>query len=688
LTLRFWCFSFAATLSGTSSLYRYLKNGVSMSKSVESREFHAQTQKLLDLMIHSVYSEKEVFLRELISNASDAIDKIRFLAQTDEQLAKGDHNYKIKLIPDASASTLTITDNGIGMSFDEVVENLGTIARSGTEAFLEELKNADGAEVTPDLIGRFGLGFYSAFMVADSVDVKTYKSGEEHAVHWVSQGDGTYTVERIDPVERGTQITLSLKANTVENEDEASTPDAEDDFASDWKLRSIVKKHSDFVRWPIVMNVEKTEYPDKEDGEGKDFEAEPKRWMEEEVLNSQTALWTREKDSISEEDYHGFYKSLTHDWNAPAAHLHFKVEGMREYTALMYLPEKAPSDLYTRESRRGLSLYVKNVFIMEDCRELMPEYLRFIRGLIDSPDLPLNVSREMVQQDRVIQSMRKMLTKKWLSHFSSMIKADREAYEKVWIEFGAAIKEGYHYDSKNQDKLSEIALWQSTHAAGSWTTLAEYVERIKEGQDSIYVLSGKNIDTLREAPQLEVFTKKGIEVLLLADHVDEFVLGELSEFGEFKLVDISRGEVDLSAIDSDDDAKDDEEEDTTTLASLCDHLNSTLELPIESVRASTRLTDSAVCLVTPGDAPSPQMERMMRAMGQEMPPIKRTLELNPKHALIQKLQALHEKDAEDSRIGEYGELLYAQALLSEGGQLENPARFAKKMASVMAASID
>lgn len=658
-----------------------------MPKKPKSREFHAQTQKLLDLMIHSVYSEKEVFLRELISNASDAIDKVRFLAQTDTELAKGDHAYKIKLTPNAEEGTLEIADNGIGMSFDEAVENLGTIARSGTEAFLEELSNAGSEGVTPDLIGRFGLGFYSAFMVADRVQVDTYKHGEEKAVRWISEGDGTYTVEKVAPVSRGTRILLSLKATGVEPDSEDGEGSDEANFAEPWKLRQVVKKHSDFVRWPIVMDVERTEYPDKEDGSGPDYEAEPKTWIEEQTLNSQTALWTREPKEISEEDYTAFYKAQTHDWSDPSAHLHFKVEGMREYTALMYLPERAPADLYTREARRGLSLYVKNVFIMEDCRELMPEYLRFIRGLVDSPDLPLNVSREMVQQDRVIASMRKMLTKKWLGHLNSMLSENREAFEKVWTEFGAALKEGYHYDPKNQDKLNGFTLWQST-GEGDWTTLAEYVERMKEGQEEIYVLLGKDLETLREAPQLEVFRKKGVEVLLLTDHVDEFVLQGLESYEEKKLVDISRGEVDLSGLEGESNEEEDaNSEKQESYAPLCGLLQTALEEQISSVRVSKRLTDSAACLVTPQDAPSPQMERMMRAMGQEMPPVKRTLELNPDHALIQKLQALHTENSEDDRLGEFGELLYAQALLSEGGQLENPARFAKKMASVMARAI-
>lgn len=658
-----------------------------MTVQAETKEFQAHTQKLLELMIHSVYSDKEVFLRELISNASDAIDKVRFLALTDDELAKGDHDYKIKIDVDEDTRILTLADNGIGMSYDEVVQNLGTIARSGTEDFIKELNKEGTDKANPELIGRFGLGFYSAFMVADTVELETQKHGEEEAVLWSSSGDGTYSVSRIPARDRGTTIRLHLKALEEPKEGDESADEA--DFTQQWTLKTIVRKHSDFVQWPVVMDTEKSEYPDKEDGDGKDYSAEPKKWMEEEILNSQRALWTRSKDEITDEEYNEFYKRVTKDWTDPTERLHLRVEGMMEYTALMYVPGQAPNDLYTREARRGLSLYAKNIFIMEDCRELMPEYLRFIRGLVDSPDLPLNVSREMVQQDRTITSMRKVLTKKWLKVFDDKLKNDREGFETFWMEFGPVLKEGYHYDTTNAERISSFALWRSTGQEG-WTTLQEYVDRMKDGQEEIYVLVGKSLETLREAPQLEVFAKKGVEVLLLTDHVDEFVLSALTEFDGKKTNDVARGSVDLSAIggaeeDTEKEAKDAVDEEA--LAPLCELLKTTLEAQISEVRISARLTDSAACLVSPEEALSPQMEQMMRAMGQEVPPSKRYLELNPEHALIQKLSALYSENQEDLRIAEFGELLYAQALLSEGGQLDNPSRYAKRIADVMAKSL-
>jgi len=412
-------------------------------KKVQTKRFQAQTKKLLDLMIHSVYSDKEVFLRELISNASDAIDKVRFMALTDAELAKGDHDYRIELRADKEARTLAIIDNGVGMSEQEVVKNLGTIARSGTEEFLATLAKADRSQLSPDLIGRFGLGFYSAFMVADEVTVTTTKFGEEHGVRWQSKGGGTYTIERTPAGPRGTVVTLHLKPEPkADDGDEESTKAAWQDFTDDFVLKSVVKKHSDFVQWPIQMEVEKVDYP--QDDEGKYDYDNPIKRRETDTLNSQKALWTRSKSDITDDEYDEFYKHISHDWQKPSERLHVRVEGAQEYTALMYLPDRAPFDLYTRESKRGLSLYVKGVFIMEQCRELMPEYLRFVRGLVDSPDLPLNVSREMVQQDRVIASMRKVLAKKWLGHLESILKDDRERFEKLWTEYGQALKEGYH----------------------------------------------------------------------------------------------------------------------------------------------------------------------------------------------------------------------------------------------------
>ncbi len=670
------------------------KKGAKAAKTpaVERHDFQASTRKLLDLMIHSVYSHKEVFLRELVSNASDAIDKVRFLALTDEELAKGDHDYEVELVADEAARTLTVKDNGVGMSRQEVIDNLGTIARSGTEAFLEQM--GQGGEASPDLIGRFGVGFYSCFMVANQVEVVTYKHGEKHAVRWISTGDGAYTLEDVPAGTRGTSVTLTLKpvAERVEGED--PTPGTvEQDFASRHVIESIVKKHSDFVSFPIVMDVDS--YEPERDAEGNVVEdGKVTKTTERKTLNSMKALWTRNKNDIEDDEYDDFYRHVTRDWGKPFDRLHVKVEGMQEYTALMYLPERAPFDLFTRESRRGLQLYVKHVFIMDECRELMPEYLRFVRGLVDSPDLPLNVSRETVQHDRVIAAMRKTLTKKWLGRFQEMLEGERERYETMWAEFGQAIKEGFHYEPKNKDRLEKLLLLRTTHGDG-WSTLAEYLERAPEGQDKIYYLAGDKLETLRESPQLEVFASKGVEVLLLSDPIDEIMVEHLAEFQDKALQSVSRGEVDLSKVgkteedaeDKADEEKNDAKEEHPELDALLSALGRELADDVAEVRLSSRLTGSAACLVTPEGAMSPQIERMMQAMGQEVPASKRLLELNPEHALIKKLASVHADDPDDDRVVEYGRMLYDQALLSEGGQPTNPARFARNIADVMAASL-
>ncbi len=652
------------------------------AKKVQTKRFQARTRKLLDLMIHSVYSDKEVFLRELISNASDAIDKVRFLALTDAELAKGDHDYKIELIVDKDARTLTIRDNGVGMSEEDVVRNLGTIARSGTEEFLEKLAKSDRSSLSPELIGRFGLGFYSSFMVASDVTVQTYRFGEEHGIQWKSTGGGTYTIETTPPGKRGTSVILKINdEQPTDTEDEAP---AGQDFLDTWTLKAIVKKHSDFVQWPIVMDIDKVDYEKKEDGSF-DY-SKPIHETVTETLNSQKALWTRDKDSITDDEYNEFYKHVTHDWQDPSDRLHVRVEGTHEYTALMYLPKGAPYDLYTREAKRGLALYVKGVFIMDECRELMPEYLRFVRGLVDSPDLPLNLSREMVQQDRLIRSMRKVLTKKWLGHFDKMLRDDREAYETMWAEFGQALKEGFHYDAAMKDRLSKLLLVRTTHNDG-WTTLAEYVERMSEGQEDIYYLAGDNLTMLRESPVLEGLADAGKEVLLFVDPVDEIMLSALDAFDEKSLKDAARGDIDLG---DKDESKDDEEkkaDESDVLAPLVEKLGAALGETVDSVRVSKRLKSSAAVLVTPDGGLSPQMEKMMKAMGQPAPEQKRMLELNPDHALIKKLADLVKSDADDERIAAFGELLYGQALLSEGGQLKNPAKFARQVADVMARSL-
>ncbi len=654
------------------------------SPTIETRSFQAQTRKLLDLMIHSVYSNREVFLRELISNASDAIDKVRFLALTDTALVEGDSEFKIKLIPDADKGTLTVTDNGIGMSFDEVVEHIGTIAHSGSEVFSANIADASNADA-PELIGRFGLGFYSSFMVADEVTLTTLKAGESEGVRWQSEGGGSYTIEKVaaDAIGhgRGTHITLHLKPL---DDDDAEAQD----FTDAYVLKQVVKKYSDFVAFPVVMDDSRTETERDEDGELVEG-AEAQTIVEENTINSMKALWTRAPDDISDEEYAEFYRHLTHDWGSPADRIHLRVEGMNEYTALMYVPERAPMDLYSREAKRGLSLYVKHVYISDGVRELMPEYLRFIRGLVDSPDLPLNVSREVVQQHRLIGSMRKHLAKKWLTHFAKQLTADRPAYEKFWAEFGAALKEGFHYDAGNKDKLEKTLLFHTTKGDGL-RSLAEIVADMPEDQEELYYLSGDSLETLRNAPQLEIFRSKNIEVLLFSDAIDEVLVGNVPTLGGKNLTSSSRGDIDLDKLGASEatEAETEESKETSAaLSPLMETLGKALEGRIEKVQVSARLTDSAACLVTPENGMTPQMERMFKAMGQDVPASKRLLELNPTHPLVQKLADLHKANADDARIATFGELLIDQAVLSEGGQLENPHEFVRRMAEVMTAAL-
>jgi molecular chaperone HtpG len=694
----------------------------------ETRDFQAHTQKLLELMIHSVYAHREVFLRELISNASDAIDKVRFAALTDEGLAEGDHDYRIRLHPDSEARTLTIDDNGVGMSYDEVVENIGTIARSGTEEFAKVLERG-GKLDAPELIGRFGVGFYSAFMVADEVTLETYKHGEEHAVRWHSAGDGRYTIERVPPAERGTRITLHLKApaGDAEQGDDspaggAGLPDSDEDFCNPWTLRSLVRRYSDFVRFPVQLQVERTVKRDGEvaadDEVAADNEAAagdatpsddaapseaedkaPETELVWETINSMKPLWQRPSSEIEDEEYHGFYKQLCGDWVDPDDRLHLKVEGAREYTALMFVPSKVPTDLYAREHRLGLQLYARHVFVQDECRELMPPWLRFVRGLIDSPDLPLSISREQVQQDRFIQHIRKHLTKKLLDRFAERLEDDRDAYNAFWERYGAVIKEGFHFEPDRKKKLAPITLFRTTADEG-WTTLDEYLERKVDGQDAIFVMVGDDLGRLRDAPALEGFAARGAEVLLLTDPVDEIMLATLTSYQDHDLVDVARGDVDLDklgakekASDEDGDADEGDERkggeadeglDDAAMKAVSAAVREALGEQVEDVRPSRRLTSSAAVLVTPDGALTPQLAQMMRAMGQEVPEPKRWLELNPGHAVV---QALHTKVAAGEPIDDAAQLLYEVSLIGEGGRLDNPAAFARRVAQLLAGSL-
>lgn len=675
-----------------------------MSTKPRTRKFQAHTPKLLDLMIHSVYSRKDVFLRELISNASDAIDKLRFQALTDDSLRDVDLQPKIKLTADEGAGTLTVHDNGIGMTEDEVVENLGTIARSGSAAFAEAAAAAEGGAPNADLIGQFGVGFYSVFMVADEAIVVTQKHGADHAVRWRSTGGETYTVERIPPRERGTSITLKLKHEVDEaapDDDPYGDEAPAKAFTQTWTLRKIVKEHSDFIAYPIVVDVPREEAVKDDDGKPVPG-AEPRRWTEEETLNSMRPLWTRRKDEITAEEYDEFYHHITHDWNDPFEVIHAHIEGVHEYTALMYVPGQAPLDLYAREHRRGLQLYAKRVFIMEECRELMPEHLRFVRGLVDSPDLPLNISREMVQQDRLIAAFRRQLGRRVLDALKARMERDRDAYEAFWTHFGAVLKEGFHYEPAHADMLRSLLLYRSTAGSG-WTTLAEYIERMPEGQSDIYYLAGDSVARLHDAPQIEAFRSRGVEVLLMTDAVDEIVAVQIGDVDGKRLKDVARGEIDVSDIgakpgDGADAGAGGEAAAIETpggapahagpapenLRPMLDHLQSLLADDVEAVRVSKRLTDSAVCLVSPEGGMTPQIEQMMRAMGQAVPKQKRVLEVNPGHALIHRLYAIHQVNPTDPRLREFAEMLLDQALLAEGAPVQHPARFAQRVADLMA----
>ena len=682
----------------------------------ETRAFQAHTQKLLDLMIHSVYTNREIFLRELISNSSDAIDKVRFIALTDETLRGVSGDYRIDLAVDAEAGTLTLADNGIGMSFDEVVENLGTIARSGTEVFLQELaaRKAEGKEdptggqssLPPDLIGRFGVGFYSAFMVADEVTVVTHKHGDEAGVRWGSTGDGTYTIEALhgdDVPARGTTITLKLKrATTGQAEAEGGSDDDGETntqiespavrFTNRRALETLVKKYSDFVAFPVVMDVERVEY-DRDD-EGKIAKgAEARTVVESKTLNSMKPLWTRSKTEVSQSEYAEFYRHVTGDWEDPFDTVHLRIEGTHEYTSLMFVPKQPPADLYTRDHRCGLQLYVKNVFVMQECREILPEYLRFVRGLVDSPDLPLSLSREAVQQDRLIAAIRRHLTRKLLDRMAELLGDDRERYETFWQSYGAVLKEGFHYEPQNKDRLQKLLLFRSTGVDG-WTTLAEYLERAPEAQKAVYLLSGEDIDRLRSAPQLEIFRKKGIEVLLAADPVDELMAESIGEVDGKPVLSAARGEVNFddipdAKVDSDADGADKQVDrpEQGQLDGLVAALKVQLDADVADVRLSSRLTDSAVCLVAPEGGMSLQMERMMRSMGQDMPAQKRVLEVNPDHPLIGRLAALAADDSKTDEVGGFGELLLDQALLSEGAAPRNPAEYVRRVTEVMTRAV-
>lgn len=639
---------------------------MSMNARVEQLEFQAEARQLLDLMVHSVYSNKDSFLRELISNASDALDKLRLEAFRNKDLDFDTSDLHIEVEVDKDARTLTIRDNGIGMTRDEVVGLIGTLAKSGTAELrqqLREAKDAKNAAASEELIGQFGIGFYSSFMVADKVELLTRKAGESEATRWQSSGEGTYTIEAVESAPQGTSVTLHLKPE-----------DAEDDlydYTSEWKIRGLVKKYSDFIAWPIRMEVERRE-PPTEEGGGETVTKEI------ETLNSMKALWARPKEEVSEEEYKEFYKHIAHAWDDPLEIIAMKAEGTFEYQALLFIPSHAPFDLFNRDAQTGIQLYVKRVFIMGDCDQLMPEYLRFVKGVVDAQDMSLNVSREILQQDRQIKAIRRRLTKKVLSTIKDMQSERPDDYRSFWTQFGRVVKEGLLSDFDNRDALLQISSFASTHSEEEATTLAEYVERMKEGQEQIFFATGETRQQILKSPHLEAFKAKGYEVLLLTDPVDEVWVGTVTEFEGKPLQSVAKGEVDLSSEGEESEAE--REEQQKEFADLLTWMKEALSEHVKEVRLSSRLTDSPACLITDAFGITPALARLYRASGQDIPVGKRILELNPNHPLVTGLRQAHHDRGDDPSIAETAELLYGTALLAEGGALDDPARFAELLA--------
>ena len=625
---------------------------------VETHEFQAETRQLLELMVHSVYSEKEIFLRELISNSSDALDKVRLQAAQVHDKPIDVADLHIRLEVDPAERTLSITDNGVGMNKDDVVNLLGTIAKSGTKDFMSKLKEKGDVN---DLIGQFGIGFYSSFIVATDVTVDSLRYDSDEAVLWTSNGDGTYKVSQGTRKERGTTITLKLRDKDEEN--------GLRDFTSFWTLKEIVKKHSDFIRYPIRMQRTVTQ------GDP------PVTTIEDETLNSMKALWSRSKDEVSEDEYKEFYQHISKDWNEPLETLKVKAEGTFEYESLLFIPSKAGMDLMMQDHRGGLQLYVRRVLISDRCEELLPTYLRFIRGVVDAADLPLNLSRELLQKERQIEQIRKHLVRKVCDGLKTMKAENAEKYQQFWEQFGRLLKEGIYQDQTRRDNLLDLALFHSTKGE-DWVSLEAYKERMAEGQEAIYFLAGENLSQLRESPHLETFTKKGVEVLLFNEPVDEVWLSVVHEFSGLKFVSAAAGELELGSAEEKKQAQEEREKQSKQMATFLSWMGSKLE-GVKEVRVSSRLHESPACLVTEENGVSPHFEKLMKAMGQEMPPQPRILEVNPDHPFVQKLQAGYDANKDSADLGTLASLLYSLALLAEGGELAKPAEFTRQVAEAL-----
>ena len=646
-----------------------------MNEHVEQLEFQAEARQLLDLMVHSVYSNKDSFLRELISNASDALDKLRLEAFRNKDLDVDTSDLHIEIDIDKVARTLTVRDNGIGMSREEVVDLIGTLAKSGTAELRQKLREAKNESASEELIGQFGIGFYSTFMVADKVQLLTRKAGESEATRWESSGEGTYTIESVEGAPQGTSVTLHLKPEDTEDELH--------DYTSEWKIKELVKKYSDFIAWPIRMEVERRTPAEEEGGE-------EQVTIETQTINSMKALWAKSKDEVSEDEYKEFYKHIAHAWDDPLEVIQMKAEGTFEYQALLFIPSHAPFDMFNQDNKIGVQLYVKRVFIMSDCEELMPLYLRFIKGVVDAQDMSLNVSREILQQDRQINAIRRRLTKKVLTTIKDLQSDRPEDYRTFWTQFGRVLKEGLISDFDNRDLLLRVSSFASTNSDEGLTTLAEYVGRMKEGQEQIFYATGESNQQLLKSPHLEAFKAKGYEVLLLTDPVDEVWTGLVPEFDGKPLQSVAKGEVDLDSEEERTAHEEERKEQEKDFADLLTWLQQTLDEHVKEVRLSTRLTESPACLITDAFGITPALARMYRASGQEVPIGKRILELNPNHPLVTGLQQALQQggdEAERERLAETAELLYGTALLAEGGALEDPAKFAGLLADRLARTL-
>jgi molecular chaperone HtpG len=651
----------------------------------EKHPFQAETKELLNLMVNSLYTHKEIFLRELVSNASDALDRLNFQALTNADLLEDDPEFKILLNVDKEAKTLTISDNGIGMTYDEVIKDIGTIAKSGSQAFLKKLKERDDIE----LIGKFGVGFYSSFMVSKRVVLTTRAAGEKQGVLWESIGDGTFTIEEIDKKSRGTEIVLYLRKDVTDS----STP--EEDFSNQYTIQNLIKKYSDYISYPIEMDFHREEYP--RDKEGKIIEgAKAETVIERKVLNSRTPIWEKNKKDITQEEYFQFYKHHFHDWNEFADVIHVKAEGTIEYTTLLFVPSRAPSNLYDKNYSAGIHLYANHVFVMNDCRDLLPDHLRFVRGLVDSPDFSLNISREILQHDRQLKIINKNLEKKVLDSLTGLLKNQRKKYEEMWAEFGKAIKGGIYMAYKNKEKLQDLLLFPSSHASDSLTTLREYVDRMPKGQDEIYYATGKDIDTIHRMPQLEAFKEKKVEILYFVDKIDEFLTQNLDEYDKKKLKSITREDFDLDKIlkdkkeekkgkeeEKDKEKKDEIAEKEKKYEDLIKTIKIHLGNKVTDVKLSRRLTTSPVCLVTSKTGVTFNMEMLLRGANQITPRAAKILEVNPHHKLFNVLEKLHKKDPNSPKLKTISNILFNQALLIEGYELEDPVEFSRLMAELL-----